>query len=248
MKRSTWIAVLPFVAGVIATILVMRPDDPAQRPPTASAESPGIVVDPGGTGTGANGPDAAHPVETKKATAPRRSDKERLANVHALFAANSNGSESDAWADVPDLRYYLDPQVIASMGGLSQGELLRKINDERSPEAAYALAMRYHAEEESHVLLLLVAAGFAQKPGPLLDAMNGCCAYPPGDEVARRAATIRLEALRLLARELNLPESANWPKIPLDPDIGEEVQAQRAAYVDELNQSSMDANGERWVK
>jgi hypothetical protein len=78
--------------------------------------------------------------------------------------------------------------------------------------------------------------------------MNGCCGYPPDDEEARRAATIKLEALRLLARELKLPESANWPHVPLDPDIAEDVQAQRALYADELNQSSMAANGERWAK
>ena len=247
MKRSTWI-VLPFGAMVIAAAVVMRPESPSNRPATAVTESRGAVFDPANVAPDDTARKADQQEETRDAPARDRSDAERLADVYALFAANTNDAESDAWADVPDLRYYLNPHVIASMRDLSQDELLRRVNEEKSPEAAYGLAMRYHAEQESYVMLMLVAAGYAQKPGPLLDAMNGCCGYAPGDSEAQRAATIKLEALRLLARQLHLPEAASWPGIPLDPDIAEAVRAQRAVYVDELNRSAMAANGERWVK
>lgn len=172
-------------------------------------------------------------------------DAERLATIYELFESNRGNQE--LWTDVPDLRYYLNPLVVESMRVLSEDELLRRINDEHSAEAAYWLATKYADDEESHVLLLLTAAGFSQKPGPLLNAINGCCSYTPGDEESARSASIKLEALTLIARELGLPGAADWPDIELDPDIADDVFTQRELYIEEINRSAMLASGQRWV-
>lgn len=161
----------------------------------------------------------------------------------------AEGDESnDYMAVVPDLRYYLDPQAIESMRGLSEGELIDKINTERSAEAAYWLAMHYQENEQTYVMLMLSAASYAQKPGPLFEAINGCCSYSLDNPASKRAADIKREALVLIAREMNLPDAAHWPEFELDTDIEAEVLAQRAAYVDQLNQYSREAYGEDWVK
>ena len=154
----------------------------------------------------------------------------------------------DYMAHVPDLRFYLDPQAIELMRGLSEGELIDKINNERSAEAAYWLAMHYQEDEQSYVMLMLSAASYAQKPGPLFEAINGCCSYSLDDPASKRTADIKREALVMIARELNLPDAENWPVFELDADIEAEVLAQRAAYVEEINQYSMQAFGEDWVK
>ena len=151
-------------------------------------------------------------------------------------------------ADVPDLRYYLDPQAIEALRGLSAQQLIDKINAERSAEAAFLLAQRYHQDEQTYVMLMLSAASYAQKPGPLLDAINGCCSWTPNDAEGQRAAAIKREALIMIAREMNLPEASDWPEFELDPEIEAEVLAQRAAYVQELNQYSLEAFGEEWIK
>lgn len=161
---------------------------------------------------------------------------------------NQYDDESSHLANVPDLRYYLDPQAIASMRGLSASELIDKINSERSPEAAFLLAQKYHEDEQTYVMLMLSAASYAQKPGPLLNAINGCCSWTPNDTEGERAAAIKREALIMIARQLELPETGDWPEFDLDPDIEAEVLAQRAAYVEELNQYSMEAFGEEWIK
>ena len=161
----------------------------------------------------------------------------------------AEGDDNDDYlAHVPDLRFYLDPQAIELMRGLSEGELIDKINNERSAEAAYWLALNYQEDEQSFVMLMLSAASYAQKPGPLFDAINGCCSYTLGDPVSKRAADIKREALVMIARELNLPDADSWPLFDLDPDIEADVLAQRAAYVEEINQYSMEAFGEDWVK
>jgi hypothetical protein len=97
-------------------------------------------------------------------------------------------------------------------------------------------------------MLMLSAASYAQKPGPLYEAINGCCSYSLDDPASKRVADIKREALIMIAREVNLPDAANWPEFELDPDIEAEVLAQRAAYVAELNQYSIEAYGEEWVK
>ena len=151
-------------------------------------------------------------------------------------------------ADVPDLRYYLDPQAIASMHALTQAQLIDKINNERSPEAAFALAQRFHEDEQTYVMLMLSAASYAQKPGPLLSAINGCCSWTEDDAVGKRAAAVKREALILIAREMELPEAGDWQDYDLDPDIEADVLAQRSVFVQELNQYSMEAFGEEWIK
>ena len=156
--------------------------------------------------------------------------------------------ENAQLADVPDLRYYLDPQAIESMRGLPQAQLLDRINNERSPEAAYVLAQKFHQDEQTYVMLMLSAASYAQKPGPLLSAINGCCSWAPDDAQGQRAAAIKREALIMIAREMDLPEADDWQDYELDPDIEADVLEQRAAYVQELNQYSMEAFGEEWVK
>jgi hypothetical protein len=166
--------------------------------------------------------------------------------LNRLFAEGDE--HGDQFVDVPDLRYYLDPQAVELMRGLSESELIERINNGRSAEAAYWLAQNYREDEQSYVLLMLSAASYAQKPGPLLDAINGCCRYSPDDPASKRAADIKREALVMVARELHLPEAADWLDYELDADIEAEVLAQRAAYVAELNQYSRQAFGEDWIK
>jgi hypothetical protein len=163
------------------------------------------------------------------------------------FLAAGDDNE-DYMAVVPDLRYYLDPQAIELMRGFSEGELIDKINNERSAEAAYWLALHYQEDEQTYVALMLNAASYAQKPGPLFEAINGCCSYSLDDPASKRAADIKREALVMIARELNLPDAARWPEFELDPDIEAEVLAQRAVYVEQINQYSVQAFGEDWVK
>ena len=110
------------------------------------------------------------------------------------------------------------------------------------------LTLHYQEDEQSYVMLMLSAASYAQKPGPLFAAINGCCSYSLDDPASQRAADIKREALVMIARELNLPDAESWPVFELDPDIEAEVLGQRAAYVDEINQYSMEAFGEGWVK
>lgn len=161
---------------------------------------------------------------------------------------NEPDDDSAQLANVPDLRYYLDPQAIESIRGLGAAQLVAKINAERSPEAAYLLAQRYHEDEKTYLMLMLSAASYSQKPGPLLNAINGCCSWTPNDAAGERAAAIRREALIMIARELNLPEARDWREFDLDPEIEAEVLAQRAAFVAELNQYSMEAFGEEWIQ
>jgi hypothetical protein len=168
-------------------------------------------------------------------------------DTRAIFTGMSD-ENNDYMAVVPDLRFYLDPQAIELMRGLSEGELVDKINNERSAEAAFWLALRYQEDEQTYVMLMLSAASYAQKPGPLFEAINGCCSYSLDDPDSIRAANIKREALVMIARDLNLPDAENWPEFELDPDIETEVLAQRAAYVEEINQYSMEAFGEGWVK
>jgi hypothetical protein len=97
-------------------------------------------------------------------------------------------------------------------------------------------------------MLMLSAASYAQKPGPLISAINGCCSWAPDDAAGERAAAIKREALIMIAREMDLPEASQWQEYDLDPDIEADVLVQRAAYVKELNQYSMEAFGEEWVK
>jgi hypothetical protein len=187
----------------------------------------------------------------------RAPDMARLAGVNADPQAVENllnglldqhDDENSDRATVPDLRYYLDPQAIDVLRGLSATQLIDRINNERSPEAAYLLAQQYQADEQTYVMLMLIAASYAQKPGPLLSAINGCCGWATDDAAGERAAAIRREALIMIAREMNLPETRDWYESDLDPDIEAEVLAQRAAYVQELNQHSIDAFGEEWIK
>lgn len=168
------------------------------------------------------------------------------AMLNRILAESDDNNEH--MAVVPDLRYYLDPQAIELMQGLSEAELIDKINNERSAEAAYWLALHYQEDEQTYVMLMLSAASYAQKPGPLFEAINGCCSFSLDDPASKRAADIKREALLMIAREMKLPDAAHWPEFELDPDIEAEVLAQRAAYVEELNQYSMQAFGEDWVK
>ena len=168
------------------------------------------------------------------------------AMLNRLFA---EGDENDhLFVNVPDLRYYLDPQAIELMRGLSESELIDKINNGRSAEAAYWLAQNYQADEQTYVMLMLSAASYSQKPGPLLNAINGCCSYSLDNPASKRAADIKREALVMIAREMRLPEAADWLEYELDANIEAEVLAQRAVYVEELNQYSREAFGEDWVK
>ena len=184
-------------------------------------------------------------------------DFTKLANIEFNAEASqallnrilAEGEENEDYlAVVPDLRYYLDPQAIELMRGLSEGELIYKINNELSAEAAYWLAHQYFDDQQTYVMLMLSAASYAQKPGPLYAAINGCCSYSPDNPASKRAADIKREALVMIARELNLPDTSHWPEFELDPDIEAEVFAQRAAYVEEINQYSVQAFGEDWVK
>jgi len=161
---------------------------------------------------------------------------------------NENDDSNDHLANVPDLRYYLDPQAIETMRGLSQTELLEKINTEQSAAAAYWLALQFYDDEQSFVTLMLGAASYARKPGPLLDAINGCCSYSPSDPESQRAAAIKREALSMIARELNLPEASAWPDLSISEEITDEVLAQRAEYVAEINRFAVLAYGEEWIK
>lgn len=168
------------------------------------------------------------------------------AMLNRMLAEGDDNNEH--MAVVPDLRYYLDPQAIELMQGLSEAELIDKINNERSAEAAYWLALHYQEDEQTYVALMLSAASYAQKPGPLYEAINGCCSFSLDDPASKRTADIKREALLMIAREMKLPDAENWPEFELDSDIETEVLAQRAAYVEELNQYSMQAFGEDWVK
>lgn len=168
------------------------------------------------------------------------------AMLKRLFATSD--ADEDYMAHVPDLRFYLDPQAVELVRDLSDQQLIDKINYERSAEAAFMLGMRYQQNEDTHVMLMLNAASYSHKPGPLFEAINGCCSYSLDDPESIRAADIKREALIMIARELNLPAAEDWPVFDLDPTIEAEVLAQRAAYVEELNQYSMDAFGEAWVK
>lgn len=166
--------------------------------------------------------------------------------LNRLFDEGDENGEQ--FVNVPDLRYYLDPQAIELMRGLSESELIDRINNGRSAEAAYWLAQNNQQDEQTYVMLMLSAASYSQKPGPLLNAINGCCSYSPNDPVGKRAADIKREALLLIAREMHLPEAADWAAYELDADIEAEVVAQRAAFVAELNQYSRQAFGEDWIK
>jgi hypothetical protein len=161
---------------------------------------------------------------------------------------NQHDDENSHLADVPDLRYYLDPQAVAALRGLTATQLIDKINTERSAEAAFLLAQKYHEDEQTYVMLMLSAASYAQKPGPLLNANNGCCSWTPGDAEGERAAAIKREALTMIAREMNLPEAGQWREYDLDPELEAAVLEQHAAYVQELNQYSMEAFGEEWIQ
>ena len=156
--------------------------------------------------------------------------------------------DNDALADVPDLRYYLDPQAVELMRDLSEQQLIDKINQERSAEAAYWLAGHYHEDEATHTSLMLIAAAYSQKSGLLIDAINGCCGWTPGDVAGERAAYIRRQALSMIAKELGLPEAQQWPDLGPTDEITTEVLEQREAYIAEINRHSIDAHGEEWIK
>jgi hypothetical protein len=164
---------------------------------------------------------------------------------------NSLMAEGDAdsySAEVPDLRYYLDPQAVELMRGLSRDQLLEKINNERSAEAAYWLAQHYYEDEQSYTMLMLIAASYSRKSGLILHALNGCCGWTPGDVEGERTAKIKRHALSMIVKELGLPEAQQWQELSPTEEITAEVLEQRAAYVDEINQYSMDAHGEAWIK
>jgi hypothetical protein len=156
--------------------------------------------------------------------------------------------DNDLFAEVPDLRYYLDPQAVESMRDLTDRQLIDKINNERSAEAAYLLGSRYHEDEATHTSLMLIAAAYSRKSGLLIDAINGCCGWTPGDNAGQRAAAIRREALRIIAKELGLPEAQQWPELSPTDEMTAEVLEQREAYVAEINRHSIDAHGEEWVR
>ena len=156
--------------------------------------------------------------------------------------------DNDALADVPDLRYYLDPQAVELMRDLSEQQLIDKINQERSAEAAYWLASHYHDDEARHTSLMLIATAYSQKSGLLIDAINGCCSWTPGDSAGERAAYIRRQALSLIAKELGLPEAQLWPDLAPTEEITADVLEQREAYIAEINEHSIDAHGEEWIK
>ena len=156
--------------------------------------------------------------------------------------------DNDGLADVPDLRYYLDPQAVEVMRGLSEQQLVDKINQERSAEAAYWLAGHYREDEATHTSLMLIAAAYSRKSGLLIDAINGCCAWTPGDSAGERAANIRRQALSMIAKELGLPEAQQWPDLSPAEEMTAEVLEQREAYVAEINRHSIAAHGEEWIK
>jgi len=158
------------------------------------------------------------------------------------------GDENEHFADVPDLRYYLDPQAVELMRDLTQQQLVDKINDERSAEAAYWLAQHYYEDEQTYTMLMLIAASYSRKSGLILHALNGCCGWTPGDVEGERTATIRRHALSMIVKELGLPEAQQWPDLSATDEITAEVLEQRAAFVVEINQNSMDAHGEEWIK
>lgn len=164
---------------------------------------------------------------------------------------NSLIAEGDAEmysADVPDLRYYLDPQAVELMRGLTQQQLLDKINFERSAEAAYWLAQHSLEDQQTYTTLMLIAAAYSRKSGLFLHAMNGCCGWTTGDLEGQRSGAIRRHALSMIAKELGLPEAQQWPEISPTEEMTADVLEQRAAYVREINQYSMDAHGEEWIK
>lgn len=165
--------------------------------------------------------------------------------LESIMAANAASGD---YGNVPDLRYYLDPQAVAAMHGLSQQQLVDKINNERSAEAAYWLAQHYYADEQTFTMLMLTAASYSKKPGLILHAMNGCCSWTTGNTAEQRAASIKREALSMIAKELGLPEAQRWPEISPADEIEAEVLEQRAAYVAEMNQYSIEAHGEAWIK
>ncbi|MGI9221828.1 MAG: hypothetical protein ACR2QS_12425 [Woeseiaceae bacterium] len=156
--------------------------------------------------------------------------------------------DNEHYADVPDLRYYLDPQAVDLMRGLTQQQLVDKINNEHSAEAAYWLAQHYHHDEQMQTTLMLIAASYSRKTGLFINALNGCCSWTPGDSEGQRAAAIKREALSMIAKELGLPEAQKWPDLSPTEEITAEVLAQRAAYVEEINEYSMQAHGEAWIK
>ena len=95
---------------------------------------------------------------------------------------------------------------------------------------------------------MLIAAAYSQKSGLLIDAINGCCAWTPGDSAGERAANIRRQALSMIAKELGLPEAQQWPDLSPTEEMTVEVLEQREAYVAEINRHSIAAHGEEWIK
>ena len=152
------------------------------------------------------------------------------------------------YGNVPDLRYYLDPQAVAAMHGLHEEQLVAKINNEHSAEAAYWLAQHHSHDAQTYTMLMLIAASYAKKSGLLLHAMNGCCSWTPGDAAGERAATIKSHALRMIVKELGLPEAQDWLDLESSDEIFAAVLERRDAYVAELNEYSTEAHGEAWIK
>jgi hypothetical protein len=215
-------------------------------PPEADSQSQSPAPAPAPAKSIANKaePERVAVIEDRSSAFERSPDAEGFETIFDVMRVQND----DYLAVVPDLRFYLDPQAIELMRGLSEAELVDKINNERSAEAAYWLALHYQEDEQTYVMLMLSAASYAKKPGPLFEAINGCCSYSLDDPDSIRAANIKREALVMIARELNLPDAEGWPEFELDPDIEAEVFAQRAAYIEEINQYSMEAFGEGWVK
>ena len=81
-----------------------------------------------------------------------------------------------------------------------------------------------------------------------MDAINSWCFLTPGDSVGERADFIWLQAQSMIAKELGLPEAQQWPDLPLTDEVTAEVLEQREAYVAEINQHSVAAHGEEWIK
>ena len=165
-----------------------------------------------------------------------------------LNSLMAEGDAEEYSAVVPDLRYYLDPQAVELMRGLTQQQLLDKINFERSAEAAYWLALNSREDEQTHTTLMLIAAAYSRKSGVFIHAINGCCGWTTGDVEGQRAGAIKRHALSMIAKELGLPEAQQWPDPSPTEEMTAEVLEQRAAYVREINQYSMDAHGEEWIK
>lgn len=161
----------------------------------------------------------------------------------------AEGSTDDQYfSEVPDLRYYLDPQAVELLRGLSNEQLVDKVNNQRSAEAAYLLAYNQLEDEQTFVTLMLIAASYSRKPGLMINAINGCCSYSPDNRDEERAAAIKRQALSMIARELGLPEAQQWPDLSPTDEMTAEVLEQRAAYVEELNRYSLQAYGEEWLK